>query len=53
MHPAGAIAPFEVIVLGLNNDKPDVVAEAKRIHDELLAKPAWTCCWTTATRGPA
>ncbi len=33
-----AIAPFEVIVLGLNNDKPDVVAEAKRIHDELAAR---------------
>jgi prolyl-tRNA synthetase len=33
-----AIAPFEVIVLGLNNDKPEVVAEAKRIHDELAAK---------------
>jgi len=32
-----AIAPFEVIVLGLNNDKPEVVAEAKRIHDELAA----------------
>jgi prolyl-tRNA synthetase len=33
-----AIAPFEVIVLGLNNDKPEVVAEAKRIHDALAAK---------------
>jgi len=33
-----AIAPFEVIVLGLNNDKPEVVAEAKRIHDELAAR---------------
>jgi len=33
-----AIAPFEVIVLGLNNDKPEVVAEASRIHDALAAK---------------
>jgi prolyl-tRNA synthetase len=33
-----AIAPFEVIVLGLNNDKPEVVAEASRIHDELAAR---------------
>jgi prolyl-tRNA synthetase len=33
-----AIAPFEVIVLGLNNDKPEVVAEARRIHDELAAR---------------
>jgi len=32
-----AIAPFEVTVLGLNNDKPEVVAEAKRIHDELVS----------------
>ena len=32
-----AIAPFEVIVLGLNNDKPKVAAEARRIHDELQA----------------
>ena len=35
-----AIAPFEVIVLGLNNDKPQVVDEARRIHDELAAKGA-------------
>jgi len=33
-----AIAPFEVIVLSLNNDKPEVVAEASRIHDALAAK---------------
>ena len=31
------IAPFEVEVLPLNNDKPAVVVEAKRIHDELTA----------------
>jgi prolyl-tRNA synthetase len=31
------IAPFEVEVLGLNLDKPAVMAEAERIHDELAA----------------
>jgi len=30
-----SIAPFEVEVLQLNNDNPDVVAEAQRIYDEL------------------
>ncbi len=32
-----AIAPFEVEVVPLNSDKPDVVAEAERIHEELAA----------------
>ena len=31
------IAPFEVEVLPLNNDKEAVVSEAQRIHDELTA----------------
>jgi prolyl-tRNA synthetase len=31
------VAPFEVEVLGLNLDKPPVMAEAERIHDELAA----------------
>ena len=32
-----SIAPFEVQVVPLNADKPAVVAEAERIHDELEA----------------
>jgi prolyl-tRNA synthetase len=32
-----SIAPFEVQVVPLNSDKPQVVAEAQRIHDELAA----------------
>ncbi|MCJ7544597.1 MAG: proline--tRNA ligase [Phycisphaerae bacterium] len=32
-----SIAPFEVLVVPLNADKPPVVAEAQRIHDELSA----------------
>ena len=32
-----SIAPFEVEVLPLNNDKEAVVSEAQRIHDELTA----------------
>jgi prolyl-tRNA synthetase len=32
-----SIAPFEVQVVPLNSDKPAVVAEAQRIHDELEA----------------
>ena len=31
------IAPFEVEVLPLNNDRDSVVSEARRIHDELTA----------------
>ncbi len=34
------IAPFEVEVIPLNNDKPAVVAEARRIYDELTAAGA-------------
>ena len=32
-----SIAPFAAEVLILNNDNPQVVAEAERIHDELTA----------------
>ncbi|MFW6132495.1 MAG: proline--tRNA ligase [Planctomycetota bacterium] len=35
-----AIAPFEVEVVQLNSDKPDVIAAAERIHDELAAAGA-------------
>jgi len=35
-----SISPFEVEVVPLNNDKPEVVAEAGRIHDELQAAGA-------------
>jgi len=34
--PAG-IAPFEIEVIQLNNDKPDVVAEAQRLYGQLQA----------------
>ncbi len=34
------IAPFEVEVVQLNNDKPDVIAEARRIYEELAAAGA-------------
>jgi len=34
------IAPFEIEVVQLNNDKPDVVAEAERIYAELRAAGA-------------
>ncbi|KPK84446.1 MAG: hypothetical protein AMJ81_05595 [Phycisphaerae bacterium SM23_33] len=30
-----SIAPFEALVLPVNNDNPEVVAEAERIHDKL------------------
>jgi prolyl-tRNA synthetase len=35
-----AIAPFEIEVLQLNNDKPEVVAEAERVYAELKAAGA-------------
>jgi len=35
-----SIAPFEVEVVPLNNDKPEVVAEAERIYGELAAAGA-------------